>query len=470
MKLKLLSQLHRSMFGQMLVLSLVFVIGVVYYIAISPIIGVEVVSQDPVDYTVEKVRQELRSFIDIQLNADKPASEYQYSPAMAEIVSNNPNFQYYLIAGTQHYGNVDAPAYYQKYQLDDLLALNQKINLDRLCTNFYEVINEDAGDGYVQFNACSGQYYYLEFYGLTTPVVPPQTSYLDYYQRHLWGGGRDLLLSAIGVMFITGFILLYNLRSIKKLANLAYSFNPKKLHQKLPENGLPNEVLPLVQAVNNMIARVDETQQKHNFFLSTAAHEMRTPLTVLRTRLEMLDEGKVKDKLVDDVRRLINLVNQLLRLMRIGGPKSLDSQVDVAECCRRVVAERQIVAAQSGVELAFTQQTETYVITGDQGLLEVAVANLVDNAVSFSQAGDKVELTLHREGKLTVSDSGPGIPDDKLDALFEPFAKFPPNRNGHGLGLAIVKAITALHEAEVSVQNRPEGGAIFTISFKSPSL
>ena len=214
-----------------------------------------------------------------------------------------------------------------------------------------------------------------------------------------------------------------------------------------------------------MIARVDETQQKHNFFLSTAAHEMRTPLTVLRTRLEMLDEGRVKDKLVNDVRRLTSLVNQLLRLMRIGGPKSLNAEVDVVRCCERVVRERTSYAMELEVHLQFDSDVPSYIITGDEGLLEVAIANLVDNAVSFSKSGDTVRLAMYMSGNLVVTDSGPGIPEDKLNALFEPFAKFPPNRNGHGLGLAIVKAIAVLHEANVSAANRAGGGAEFTLSF-----
>lgn len=465
MMLKRLTRLRRSMFGQMLVLSLVFLVGVVYYIAIYPIVGVEVVSPDPLDYTVEKARQELRGFIDSRLDSDQGDAPFQLSAELTKIVEKNPGFQYFIKVKGRTYRNVDAPRFYDTYQLSALSAQIEKTGLNNICATYYEALDSAEGEGYVQYNHCSGRPYYLEFYGLTSPVIPPTTSYLDYYQRHLWDGGRYLVLSALGVLVITVLILMYNLRAMKRLASLAYSFDPRKLHQKLPEDGLPNEVLPLVQAVNNMIARVDETQQQHNFFLSTAAHEMRTPLTVLRTRLEMLDEGRVKDKLVNDVRRLTSLVNQLLRLMRIGGPKSLDSEVDVVQCCERVVRERRSFALEQNVHLQFDSDVPCYIITGDAGLLEVAIANLVDNAVSFSKPGDSVRLALYMSGNLVVTDSGPGIPQDKLNALFEPFAKFPPNRNGHGLGLAIVKAIAVLHEARISAANRAGGGAEFTLSF-----
>ena len=215
-----------------------------------------------------------------------------------------------------------------------------------------------------------------------------------------------------------------------------------------------------------MLSRIDETQKQHNFFLSTAAHEMRTPLTVLRTRLEMMDEGNLKEKLIDDVRRLSHLVNQLLRLMRIGGPKNHEHDIDLVQCCQRVVRERHLLAETAGVKLSFEIEQSAVIIPGDEGLMEVAIANLVDNAVSFSSAGQTVELKVKADYSVSVRDHGLGIPDDKLANLFEPFAKFPPNRNGHGLGLAIVKAIAQLHNGNVSADNAEDGGARFTLTFK----
>jgi signal transduction histidine kinase len=181
----------------------------------------------------------------------------------------------------------------------------------------------------------------------------------------------------------------------------------------------------------------------------------------------MLDDGPLKDKLINDLRRLIHLVNQLLRLMRIGGAKSLDKEIDLVQCCQRVVRERSMLAENAQVTLQFQPEVESYVIPGDEGLLEVAIANLVDNAVSFSEPHSCVDILLHRDGVLSVRDYGPGIPSDKVQSLFEPFAKFPPNRNGHGLGLAIVKAIASLHSAQVDAENMENGGAQFNIRFHS---
>lgn len=464
MKFKTLLNLHRSIFGQMLILSLVFILASVYYFAIQPLVGAKLTASSPIDYTVEKVRRELRDFIDGKIDGTNHADKLILPPEFDELLKQNPHFQYYLRVGGNTYGNSDSHYYYQLH-LDEVDKANQPLADTPLCSYYMKQFNEAAGAGYIQYSFCNTQSFYLEFSGIQQPVFHETSSMWDYYQRQVWSGSRSVLINSLGVFFITAIILFFNIRLMRKLANVAYSFDPKHLDQKLPEKGMPAEVLPLIQAVNEMIARVDATQQQHNFFLSTAAHEMRTPLTVLRTRLEMLDDGDIKDKLIEDVRRLISLGNQLLRLMRIGGPKNFDKQIDIVQCCQRVVRERSTYAREHQVSLVFSSDVASLVMLGDEGLMEVAIANLVDNAVSFSNAHSEVKLHLSAAGRLTVRDFGPGIPADKLNALFEPFAKFPPNRNGHGLGLAIVKAVAQLHHAEVAAANAEDGGAVFTLQF-----
>ncbi|WP_228729984.1 sensor histidine kinase [Shewanella avicenniae] len=466
MRFKTLLNLHRSIFGQMLILSVLFILGSIYYFAIQPVVNIDFSKSTPQDYTVEKVRQQLRGFIDQQLNGGN-ATEIQFPEEFSVFFQQNPQFHYYLRVNGHNYSNGDSLFYYT-LKLDQVDQANQPLTDTPLCSYYMQQLNEPSGAGFIQYSFCNKQSFYLEFTGINVPVFEEQTTVWDYYQRMVWSGSRSVLINSLGVFVITALILFFNFRLMRKLANVAYSFDPKKLDQKLPEKGMPAEVLPLVQAVNEMIARVDATQQQHNFFLSTAAHEMRTPLTVLRTRLELLDDGEIKDKLIDDVRRLISLVNQLLRLMRIGGPKSLEQEIDVVQCCQRVLRERGSYAQESGVTLTFSSDLDALVLLGDEGLLEVAIANLVDNAVSFSVPDSQVLLHLNSQGELTVRDFGPGIPTDKLKALFEPFAKFPPNRNGHGLGLAIVKAITQLHQADVTAKNAEGGGAEFTIQFHAP--
>lgn len=249
------------------------------------------------------------------------------------------------------------------------------------------------------------------------------------------------------------------------MAKVAQSFDPDSLEYKLPEQGLPAEVMPLVRAVNQMIGKIDEAKEQQNFFLSTAAHEMRTPLAILRTRIEELSDSKIKSELKNDISRLTTLVNDLLKLMSIKPSTEFDETVELVTLCKKVIAERAPNAINFNVELAFSTELETLTIKGDSGLLEVAIANLVDNAVSFSPEGSEVELTITDDKAIKVTDQGQGINPEVLPRLFDPFAKSPPNRDGHGLGLAIVKSIVSLHGAHIKAENHPEIGACFRISF-----
>lgn len=465
--LSFIKQIHRSMIGQMLILSLLLISSSIYYVAYVPISDLNLSQPDPYYYTVEKIRREIREFIDTK-HADKNTAEkFEFSKPLKEFMSQNPNFRYFILFDGQSYSsNGFTPRYYSKLQLDTLDKVNHDLNHTRLCTNFFEPTLNDNDHGYIQYSYCNGESFYLEFTGITVAEMPPHNSIWLFYKRMVVDVGAKIMLPAMGVFIITFIILLFNWRLMNKIAKIAYSFNPKNLHHKLPEKGLPNEVLPLVQAVNEMLARIDETQKQHNFFLSTAAHEIRTPITVLRTRLEMMDECELKEKLIDDVRRLYQLVNQLLRLMRIGGPKSHDTYIDLVQCCERVITERSLLANNAQVSLLFNSEKTTIQVLGDEGLVEIAIANLVDNAISFSQPGQTVEICVCADYSIIVRDQGPGVPVDKLNNLFVPFAKFPPNRNGHGLGLAIVKAIAQLHSGSINAENSESGGALFTLQLK----
>ncbi|MDC8830230.1 sensor histidine kinase [Alteromonas gilva] len=463
-------QIHHSMIGQMLILTLVFISATIYYIAYLPISDLNVTEPSPFLYTNEKVRREIREFMDARHEGKTTNKSFQLSGSLNEFKQNNPDFSYFFIVDGETFSNGRIPRYYSALRFDDIDKISRDVNKSNLCTSYYDSISNKGDHGYIQYSNCNDYGFYLEFSGIKVAMTPPESPLWAFYQRMVVDVGANLILSAAGVFIITAVILLFNWRLMNKVAKVAYSFNPKNLHQKLPEKGLPKEVLPLVQAVNEMLSRIDETQQQHNFFLSTAAHEMRTPLTVLRTRLEMMDEGSLKEKLIDDVRRLSHLVNQLLRLMRIGGPKNHEHEIDLVQCCQRVVKERHLLAETSGVKLCLDVEQPAIIMPGDEGLIEVAIANLVDNAVSFSSPGQTVTLNVKTDYCVSVRDHGPGIPLDKLGNLFEPFAKFPPNRNGHGLGLAIVKAIAQLHSGSVSVENASGSGARFTLQFHTSSL
>lgn len=468
MKSKIFSRLYKSMFGQMAILTVLLSLGLIYYLAVQPLLSAHspFAQRDPLQFTSEAVRTILSEFVFYARRGEVDIARIEQNEKIIEVKQKNPAFYYFIKVGEQSFSNTTLPSSFESMKLDQLTEIYQQMAITGLCTNMSQPVSngDNTEYGYLAYSYCD-EMTYLEYSGINVPLDATYGRLLEHYPGWIWASSRNLLFSAVGVFLIFVLMLLFNLIMIRRVAAVANSFDPEKLDQKLPEEGLPDEVLPLVRAVNHMIAKVDETQKRHNFFLSTAAHEMRTPLTVLRTRLEMMDDSTLKDKLINDVRRLVSLANQLLTLMRVGAPTLPETLIDLVACCEKVISERSVLADERRISLLFNTDVDAYWIQGDKGLIEVTIANLVDNALSFSGDGGMVAIGLTAEGELTVTDSGPGIAAVHRDSLFEPFAKFPPNRNGHGLGLAIVKAVVSLHGATVDADNAPSGGARFTIRF-----
>ncbi|VFR21694.1 Sensory histidine kinase QseC [plant metagenome] len=452
------------MIGQMTVLTVLFISFIGYYFGLRPMLSaVPVREDDPLQLTLGQVQQRLSGFALKVQNSSEDATLLQSDPMLKEVAARNPEFHYYIRVGAREFGDAEL-SYFKEMQLIELDRIKAQ-NVPGACLQLNSALDEAAGQGFVSYTNCSDSASYYEYRGIRN-ALDLDTSRTQYYPRWLWSYSGSMLLAAAGVFLIFIAIVMLNVNLIRRVAALTRAFDPKNLEQKLPEKGLPIEVVPLVQAVNEMISKVDQSQKRHDFFLSTAAHEMRTPLTVLRTRLEMLDDGEVKDKLVGDVGRLTSLANQLLRLMSINGGRKLDTLVDLVASCQKVIAEREPLAEARGVALRLDSEVAACRVVGDADLIEVAIANLVDNALSFSGSGGSVVVTLDAAGKLSVRDAGPGIVEAQLSTLFEPFSKFPPNRNGHGLGLAIVKAVADLHGAQVQAENAAGGGAVFTLAFE----
>jgi signal transduction histidine kinase len=451
------------MLGQMTVLSVLFVGFIGYYFGLRPMLSLlPDDGEDQLQLTSSRIGEHLSQFALTVRTQPGTAMRLDDAPLLREVHARNPNFHYYVKIGEREYGDSGA-SYFKQMGLHDLQQIKASWQHGN-CLQMTQDLSQTGSLGQASYIDCSDGLSYYEYYGLTQPL-PRKISLAQRYPHWVWSYSGNMLLAAAGVLLIVITILVINIIMIRRIALLTRSFHPHNLEQKLPERGLPIEVVPLVQAVNEMISKLDASQKQHDFFLSTAAHEMRTPLTILRTRLEMLEDTEVKQKLVSDVGRLTSLANQLLRLMSISSTRQLDTLVDLVACSAKVISERSLIAEARGVALQLQTSQSSCRIIGEPGLIEVAIANLVDNAISFSEAGTDVVLQLDTPARLTVRDHGRGIDRQQMATLFEPFSKFPPNRNGHGLGLAIVKAIAELHGAEIHARNNPEGGSCFELSF-----
>ena len=460
MKLRTIRPWLRSLIARMTLLSVVFLVLAVSWFTIVPYW--RFFNEDALTLTQNNARDEI---VNAAISPEGDLALLAESTVLEEVAAVNERFRYYVRRGSEEATYGPPPEHLAK--IPHLRAMSAGIRSGNSHSYWSRMQDEDTTT-WVSFRLEDGVETYYEISGVDTAIESPTNMFRE--AVFFWWSTRETLIAGGGVLLIAFVVLLLVARSLRTLARAADAIDATAGdHRLLPEAGLPVEVATLVRAINEMIRRVEAAHEEQEMFLATAAHELRTPMAVLRTRLEELPESNTKDVLRDDVRRMANLVDQLLRLMQIRNSQELPDRVDLVAAARDVVADRAPLSIDRGVDIELAAEPKTLVVKGHRGLVGVAIANLVDNAISFSKSGDTLKVSVDSTGTVSVSDCGPGIPDNELERIFEPFAKSPPNRQGHGLGLAIVRAVMTAHGGEVSARNADGGGADFALRFANLS-
>jgi two-component system sensor histidine kinase TctE len=264
------------------------------------------------------------------------------------------------------------------------------------------------------------------------------------------------LLLGLATMIATPWMINRSLAGVGRIAREAEQIDVDRRGLRLTATEVPRELSPLVDAVNQALARLDEGYEQQRRFIASAAHELRTPIAILRAKAEAAGD----DALTADIARLSNLAEQLLDLQRLdSGVPHLS--VDLARLAQGVVADLAplLIAAGKSVELVVEPHEA---IVGDAGALERVVTNLIQNAVGHG--GENAIVRVFGHG-LEVSDDGPGIPVDERERVFEPFHRLTPRQTGAGLGLNLVRQVVDWHRGEVRILEAAGGGAIIRILF-----
>lgn len=456
---------HRSIFVQLAAVTLLLLAVGTYLVGLRPVLdALPPAAYDPLDTSAQQVRDAIAAEAFTLSRFPDRALSHEFLETMAVARRHNPDFRYYLRVGDRVDGTVPQPVYFTRLGLDRLEAARKATPAPEICLQMHRNLSTQQTKGNLDYLYCDSPRYY-EFHGLNKPFPVTINRTQQSFSKIFWRSGSAFFY-AIGALFLlASAVIVVNMVTIRRVARLAQSFDANHLDRQLPERGVPTEVLPLVRAINQLIERLRQTQARQKLFLSAAAHELRTPLTVLRTRLELLDDSPIKDKLVGDVRRLVNLVKQLLTLMKLDTLAEVSNPVDLVATTRKVLGDLRALASQRGVVLSFAPQLPRYSVNGARDLIEVALVNLVENAISFTPENGEVFVALSADGRLAVRDFGPGLDQEKAYSLFEPFVRHPSNRKGFGLGLAIVKAIATMHGGTVEADNAEGGGALFTLQF-----
>ena len=247
--------------------------------------------------------------------------------------------------------------------------------------------------------------------------------------------------------------------------------------------GVPGEVMPLVDEVNDLLRRLGTTLNFQNRFIADAAHQLRTPVAGMKAQIELAlretDRAKLQhsiSQLYLSADRLSRLVGQLLSLARNepGAVESVELQtLDLNALALEVTMEWVPEALRRNVDLGFEGADSEVIISGDAHRLRELINNLIDNAVRYSQDAGSVTVRVApgEERQLSISDDGPRIPVEERERIFQRFHRLLGTHiDGSGLGLAIVSEIAALHKANITLEEDLDGvGNTFSVFFPAPA-
>ena len=266
-------------------------------------------------------------------------------------------------------------------------------------------------------------------------------------------------------------VLYWSLRPLRRASEDAAAIGPQTTSARLSERGLPPDVMPLVQAVNRCLDRLEQGYLAQRNFIADAAHELRTPLAVLKTHLEVLDDRDIAASLADDLGSMERLVSQLLALARLDGLQGgVSDPVDLAALAIDVARHMGPIAFEQSREIEVIGAEHPCLVAGSFDFLFRAVRNLVENALRHTPTGSVVTIRLAAEAQvISVEDQGSGVPSALRSLIFERFWRGDGDRlgdSGAGLGLAIVAATMRLHGGRVEIGDAVGGGAVFSLIFK----
>lgn len=266
---------------------------------------------------------------------------------------------------------------------------------------------------------------------------------------------------------INGLLLWQSFRGLRRITREAGGIGPRAPDAGLDERGLPAEVRPLVQALNGLLSRVRGALHQQDEFAGNVAHELRTPLATLRLRVGLVADPDLREALIAQIDRIDHVLSQLRSLALLeGASEAAMAPVDLTALAVATVAEMTPRILASGRTIAVEGESRRVLVTGNAGLLGIALGNLIENAMLHTQPGAHIEVHLEPPGAIAVADDGPGIAEDQVPRLLRRFHRADHARSdGAGLGLSIVQRIVAAHHAKLTVDRAPQGGARFRIDF-----
>jgi signal transduction histidine kinase len=283
------------------------------------------------------------------------------------------------------------------------------------------------------------------------------------------------LVAVVGI--VTWLLLGRTLQPVESIRREAEAIGGSSIHRRLPEPDTDDEIGRLARTMNRMLDRLEGSARRQHQFVSDASHELRTPVTAIRTDLEVaLSEGDdaeweaVARAVLGENARLEAVIGDLLVLATEDEAGSADGTAPAAVGLDALVVEEAARTRRVPVtaDLDPDPSPEGFVVTGSASRLQLVIANLLDNACRHAASQVAVRLSSSpRHVRIDVDDDGPGVAEGDRDRIFERFTRLDDSRardqGGTGLGLAVVRSVLTRHDGTVTVTAAPLGGARFTV-------
>ena len=293
---------------------------------------------------------------------------------------------------------------------------------------------------------------------------------------------NSLLISAILALIggvVTYFISGHALRPIREFSDKIEEVQAQNLAASRIEENKVKELNQLSVSYNKMLERLSDAFEIQRQFTANAAHELRTPLSLMQVQLDLYNSTRHPDNDADTLQtikmvteqngRLSKMVKTLLDMSELQ-TVGRDDEIMVDALVDEVLADLDPLAQEKNIKL--TGKCKNITMVGSDILIYRLVYNLVENAIKYNHSGGQVTVTAYKEQKhiyLSVADTGSGIPKELRERVFEPFFRIDKSRSrklgGVGLGLALVHEIVRVHDGSITVKSNPSGGTIFEVIF-----
>lgn len=280
---------------------------------------------------------------------------------------------------------------------------------------------------------------------------------------------RPYLVILAASIVLTPVIIYLILAPMRQATRAVSKISQYRQGQQLPHKNLPSELNGLIGAINSALKRLDAGYERERRFRDAIAHEMRTPLTVLKGQVD--DEPlapETKKSLFDQIRKMELKITRLLQFARVAAEPTRLEKLNLVRHVRNACVECDVAAVANGVEIQLDAEANVIYVDGTPTAIILAVMNVLNNAILHSQTQRPIDVKVFETGKVTIRDYGKGISDEIKYNLFSPNGERPPNARsqGRGLGLVISSEVMGFSRGSISVSDGEGGGSLFTLQFR----